>query len=146
ADPGSAAGSDGGSKGTGIAASPEHLSSPPVPPPAPAPPAIVTEPPLLAPPEEGITVTGGGTDLPHWTDPPTGEVPRILADDQRDSEPGEDDLAAWNALGSRGMRWRDESEDWADVDEIGELGTDVPRVGALDTTRSEHSDLYSFDE
>jgi hypothetical protein len=84
--------------------------------------------------------------LPHWTDPPTGDVPRILADDQRDGEPGEDDLEAWNALGSRGMRWRDESEDWADVDEIGELGTDVPREGALDTTRSEHSDLYSFDE
>jgi phosphatidate cytidylyltransferase len=104
------------------------------------------EPPPLAPPEEGITVTGGATDLPHWTDPPTGEVPRILPDDGRDEEAGEDDLEAWNALGARGMRWRDGSDDWADVDEIGELAGDVQPVGALDQTRAEHSDLYSFDE
>jgi phosphatidate cytidylyltransferase len=84
--------------------------------------------------------------LPHWTDPPTGEVPRILADDPREAEPSDDDLAAWNALGSRSMRWRDDSDDWADPDELGELVSDVPPVGALDQTRSEHSDLYSFDE
>jgi hypothetical protein len=84
--------------------------------------------------------------LPHWTDPPTGEVPRILPDDGRDEETGEDDLEAWNALGARGMRWRDGSEDWADVDEIAELADDVQPVGALDQTRAEHSDLYSFDE
>jgi phosphatidate cytidylyltransferase len=83
--------------------------------------------------------------LPHWTDPPTGEVPRILADDPQ-AEPDDDDLAAWNALGARGMRWRDDSDDWADVNEISELGGDAPPVGALDQTRSEHSDLYSFDE
>ena len=74
-------------------------------------PTAADEPSPLAPPEEGITVTGGGTELPHWTDPPTGEVPRILADDPRDAEPGDDDLAAWNALGSRSMRWRDDSAD-----------------------------------
>jgi phosphatidate cytidylyltransferase len=107
--------------------------------------AAVTPPPL-APPDEGITVTGGGTDLPHWTDPPTGEVPRILAGEAGDEEAGEDDLEAWNALGSKGMRWRDEGADWADLDEIGDLGSDEPAVGALDQTRSEHSDLYSFDE
>jgi phosphatidate cytidylyltransferase len=83
--------------------------------------------------------------LPHWTDPPTGEVPHILADDPQ-AEPDEDDLDAWNALGARGMRWRDDSDDWADVNEISELGGDAPPVGALDQTRSEHSDLYSFDE
>jgi phosphatidate cytidylyltransferase len=73
-------------------------------------------------------------------------VPRILAEDPRETEPSEDDLAAWNALGSRGMRWRDESDDWSDADEIGELVGDVEPVGALDQSRSEHSDLYSFDE
>ncbi len=104
------------------------------------------EPSPLAPPEEGITVTGGGTELPHWTDPPTGEVPRILAEDPNETEPSEDDLAAWNALGSQSMRWRDESDDWSDAHEIGELGGDEAPVGALDQTRSEHSDLYSFDE
>jgi phosphatidate cytidylyltransferase len=82
--------------------------------------------------------------LPHWTDPPTGEVPRILADDPAEAD--DDDLAAWNALGSRGMRWRDDSDDWADVNEMSDLQGDAPPVGALDQTRSEHSDLYSFDE
>jgi phosphatidate cytidylyltransferase len=73
-------------------------------------------------------------------------VPRILADDPRQNEPSDDDLAAWNALGSRSTRWREDSEDWSDAEEIGELAGDVAPVGALDQTRSEHSDLYSFDE
>jgi len=107
---------------------------------------LTSEPVPLALPEEGITVTGGGTELPHWTDPPTGEVPRILADDVRDEQPGDDDLEAWNALGSRGMRWRDDGDDWDDVDELADLAGDVEPVGALDQTRAEHSDLYSFDE
>jgi phosphatidate cytidylyltransferase len=106
-------------------------------------PPVPSEPSLLAPPEEGITVTGS-TDLPHWTDPPTGEVPRILVGD--DDEPGDDDLEAWNALGSRGMRWRDESDDWSDVDEIGELAGEDEPVGALDQTRTDHSDVFEFDE
>jgi phosphatidate cytidylyltransferase len=73
-------------------------------------------------------------------------VPHILPDDGRDEDPGDDDLEAWNALGTRGMRWRDDSDDWADVEEIAELGSDDAPVGALDQSRSDHSDLYSFDE
>lgn len=87
-------------------------------------------------------ITLGGHDLPHWTDPPTGEVPRILPG----SEQGEDDLAAWQALGAGGSRWRDGAEDWDDVEELENLGSEETRVGALDTSRSEHSDIYSFDE
>lgn len=96
----------------------------------------------LAPPEEGITVTGSH-ELPHWTDPPTGEVPRILAGDD---EVPEDELEAWNALGARGMRWRDEGDDWSDADDLGELADEEDPIGVLDQTRAEHSDLYSFDE
>ena len=69
----------------------------------------------------------------------------ILPDDGRDEE-GEEDMEAWKALGTRGTRWRDDADDWDDVDEIGELAGDVPPVGALDQTRSDRSDLYSFDE
>lgn len=94
--------------------------------------------------EEGITVSGGGADLPHWTDPPTGEVPRILPDSGLEEE--EDDLEAWKALGSRGIRWRDAEDDWDQVDELGDLAGDDDPIGALDQTRSEQSDLYSFDE
>jgi phosphatidate cytidylyltransferase len=108
----------------------------PVPPPTPA----------EVSPDEGFTVTGGGSELPHWTDPPTGEVPRILPGDDFGDDSGEDDLDAWRALGSRGIRWRDAEDDWGDSDDIEDLGGDDSRVGALDQTRSEQSDLYSFDE
>lgn len=98
-----------------------------------------------SPPAEGITMSGGGqTEMPHWTDPPTGEVPRILVDEPRSED--EDDFGAWKALGSRGVRWRNEGSDWDDLDHLSELGDEGTRVGALDQTRSEHSDLYSFDE
>jgi phosphatidate cytidylyltransferase len=44
-------------------------------------------------------------------------------------------------------RWRDQSSDWDDADFAeGELADDELRVGALDPNRSEHSDLFSFDE
>jgi phosphatidate cytidylyltransferase len=101
--------------------------------------------PPMTPADEGITVTGGGTDLPHWTDPPTGEVPRILAGEASTGE-AEDDLEAWNALGNRGIRWRDEGDDWSDVDELSDLAADHEPVGILDPSRAEHSDIYSFDE
>ena len=94
-------------------------------------------------PEGGLTVTGG-TELPHWTDPPTGEVPRILIGDDEGED--EDDLAAWQALGSRVTRWRDDAGDWDDMGELADLASDVAPTGALDQSRTEHSDLYSFDE
>jgi phosphatidate cytidylyltransferase len=91
-------------------------------------------------------VTGGfGTDLPHWTDPPTGEVPRLRPDTLEGE--GTDDLEAWRAVGQdSGVRWRDDANDWSDIGGLDELGSDETRVGALDTSRAEHSDLYSFDE
>jgi phosphatidate cytidylyltransferase len=121
---------------------------PPPPRPTPGPDPAYEPPPApvpdLAPPEEGINVhTGAIPELQHWTDPPTGEVPFILPD--REPPPGEE-MAAWQALGSRGLRWRDEASDWDDLDDVSQLGSDEPRLGALDTTRTEHSDMFSFDE
>ncbi|MGH9124092.1 MAG: phosphatidate cytidylyltransferase [Acidimicrobiales bacterium] len=100
--------------------------------------------PDLAPPEEGINVRSGSMpSLQHWTDPPTGEIPFVLPD--REPSQGEE-MAAWQALGTRGLRWRDEASDWDDLDDVSQLGGDEPRLGALDTTRSERSDMFSFDE
>jgi phosphatidate cytidylyltransferase len=114
-------------------------------PPAPVAPSAAGTPPDV-PPEEGITVTpGSGPELPHWTDPPTGEVPRIVPQESAGSaEP--DDMAAWHALGARGLRWRDEASDWDDMEDVATLGGEETRLGALDTTKSEHSDVFSFDE
>ncbi|HET9078810.1 MAG TPA: phosphatidate cytidylyltransferase [Acidimicrobiales bacterium] len=95
-------------------------------------------------PEEGLTVSGGAPEMPHWTDPPTGEVPRLRFEDDFD-EGGEEDLEAWKSVGSRGARWRDE-RDWNDADQLDDLVSDVEPVGVLDSRRTEHSDLYSFDE
>jgi len=41
--------------------------------------------------------------LPHWTEPGTGQVPRLAA-------AGDDDLAAWSSLTNSGPRWADDPE------------------------------------
>jgi phosphatidate cytidylyltransferase len=92
----------------------------------------------------GDRVTGPGPmpDLPHWTEPPTGEVPRILPD-----TPATSDDPAWAGYGAA-ARWRDSGQDWDDA-ELGDasaLADDETRLGALDTSRSEVSDLYTFDD
>lgn len=57
---------------------------------------------------------GAAFTLPDWTDPPTGQVPRILLDD-----PGEHGTIAEAAdLPVRGPSWRQESTDW-DEDDLG---------------------------
>jgi len=79
-------------------------------------------------------------DLPHWTEPPTGEVPRILATDDDD----EDDLEAWSGLTNRQPRWR-EGNDWeeADFDDASLLADDRERMGALDEHRDDR-DVFTF--
>ncbi|MGH9177576.1 MAG: phosphatidate cytidylyltransferase [Acidimicrobiales bacterium] len=83
------------------------------------------------------------TEMPHWTDPPTGEVPRIFGAGE---EGEEEDLDAWSGLS--GPRWRDQDTDWDDsgYEDVSALADDESRLGALDDSRSEHSDLFSFDE
>jgi phosphatidate cytidylyltransferase len=106
------------------------------------------EPELLLPPDqptgsntESIQVIGDeehpplrfGPDdtgpLPHWTAPPTGEVPKIFA------EGGEDDTEDWAALTNQGPVWRDDrGAAPGQVEEefdLGSLDSGV-RVGALD--------------
>ncbi|HUP68255.1 MAG TPA: phosphatidate cytidylyltransferase [Acidimicrobiales bacterium] len=83
--------------------------------------------------------------MPHWTEPPTGEVPRIRATGD-DGEDG-DDIDAWAGLPTRAPRWRDQESDWADADfDDVALGEDEAPMGVLDANRTEHSDLFSFDE
>ena len=95
----------------------------------------VVRPPVAGPPPE----------MPHWTEPPSGEVPRIF-----DTGPEEDaeDLDAWSGLAARAPRWRDQDSDWdnSDFEDVAALGDDEMRLGALDEGRSEHSDLFSFDD
>ncbi|MHB8506411.1 MAG: phosphatidate cytidylyltransferase, partial [Acidimicrobiales bacterium] len=91
--------------------------------------------PAPPPPEEGITVVGS-TPLPHWTDPPTGEVPIAIAD-----LGGDDDESDVDA----GVRWRSSHDNWADGPDVEGLAGDDVLMGALQD-RSEEAAMFSFDE
>lgn len=68
-------------------------------------------------------------ELPHWTDPPTGQVPRVLGGDTAD-----DDFETWTSVTGSGPRFRTDSSDWSGGDwSAGELAKDsTVGVGALD--------------
>lgn len=93
-------------------------------------PADVSRPPVAAP------------DMQHWAEPATGEVPRVLGGDTDD-----DDLEAWGSFTQRAPRWREGDSDWeeADFHDTAALSAETS-MGALDTERTEHSDLFTFDE
>ena len=94
-------------------------------------PAEVSRPPIAAP------------DMQHWAEPATGEVPRVLGGDTED----ENDLEAWSSFTQRAPRWREGDSDWeeADFHDTSALSAETS-MGALDTERTEHSDLFTFDE
>ncbi|HVX18652.1 MAG TPA: phosphatidate cytidylyltransferase [Acidimicrobiales bacterium] len=79
-------------------------------------------------------------ELPHWTDPPTGEVPKVIASE-------DDDLEAWSSFASP-PRWRGDNHDWSegDYDDMSALGDEESRVGALDPTRVGAPDSDPFAE
>ena len=101
--------------------------------------------PTTAVPRRPIAPVGEPPEMPHWTEPPTGEVPKVLAGDDAADD---DDLGAWSGLSNRSPRWRDRGSDWEEDDfaELAALGDDDTRMGALDVNRTEHSDLFSFDD
>lgn len=100
----------------------------------------VPRPPVASPPPPGPGEVNT-PDLPHWTEPATGEVPSVLASE------GDEELDAWAGF-SQPPRWRDQQTDWEEVDfeDASALADEDMRQGVLDPNRTEHSDLYSFDE
>ena len=101
-------------------------------------------------PRPPVTPPPAPADLPHWTEPPTGEVPRIFADvapDTGATDEEADEFGVWSSL-SRQPRWRDQASDWdeTDFEDASVLADEDTRLGALDTNRTEHSDLFSFDD
>ena len=81
-------------------------------------------------------------ELPHWTQPPTGQVPQILPDPPG----GRDEPDDWASFATSSPRWRDDSgrsNEEAGYDEAG-WGDDDP-LGALDDReRPTHDDFFSF--
>jgi phosphatidate cytidylyltransferase len=85
------------------------------------------------------------TALPHWTEPPTGEVPRIFA---AGSEDDPDEPSSWSSFTSSQPRWRGEGgPDHDDYDDFSRLADDDTRIGALDDRDRPHpDDFFAFDE
>jgi phosphatidate cytidylyltransferase len=80
-------------------------------------------------------------DMPHWTEPATGEVPAALRSDD------EEDLDAWSSSVSSAPRWRDATthESHDDFSDLADLGDDETRIGALDERdRPSEKDWFSF--
>jgi len=79
-------------------------------------------PPLFAEPDdESDGLSFGASDtgpLPHWTEPPTGEMPRTLAT-SAPADPS-DDLDVWSSFAGKAPVWRDD-ETVSPHDETGEM-------------------------
>ncbi len=78
------------------------------------------------------TSVGEVPPLPHWTEPPTGAVPAILADDTGEHALDDELLDAWAPITGSSPRFRAEGSDWADADFGDDLsGDEQERLGAL---------------
>ena len=67
--------------------------------------------------------------LPHWTEPPTGQLPAAVAGADEDDE----DFSAWASFGGP-TRFRSEGSDWseADFEDLADAGgEETSRLGAL---------------
>ena len=98
-------------------------------------------------PRPRVSGSPGTTPLPPWTDPPTGEVPRILEDSPTEAG-ADDDLEVWSSFSTGGPRWRDQPNDWdePDYDDVGLLHDAGTRVGALDDRPGlDPDDPFGFD-
>jgi len=90
-------------------------------------------------------------ELPHWTEPATGEVPKVIIGDVDE----EDEAARWSSFADQGPRWRDQTSGQWEPDDTGvaHLISDAPDepasevLGALDTTaRMSDDEFLNFDD
>jgi phosphatidate cytidylyltransferase len=93
----------------------------------------------------------GPVALPHWTEPPTGEVPAVLiGDDAPLLSDDEDDLDAWSSFATSTPRWRDADDDWGDDEFVEQLAADSGevRMGALGGAEHDlsHDEYFGFED
>lgn len=95
-------------------------------------------------PRPTVAMPAAPPTLPHWTEPPTGEVPSVLSG-RTAEETDDDDLSAWSALSGGQPRWRDQHDAWDDsgYDDASVLADDRPPLGALDESRQSP---FTFDD
>src|SRR3546814_18381153 len=64
--------------------------------------------PAVAQPEPSPGPISEPVELPHWTEPPTGQVPQILSDAAHPDADADD----WAGLATPARRWRDETSNY----------------------------------
>ena len=89
--------------------------------------------------DDGLTFGASDTgSLPHWTEPPTGELPRLDLDpDAEVTVPGasaDDELDVWSSFTSESPVWKDDSPTEPGTD----TGPGVRRTGQHDVIPNEH--------
>jgi phosphatidate cytidylyltransferase len=74
----------------------------------------------------------GPVQLPHWTEPPTGEIPQVISGEHPQTSVG-DDLDTLATSSGQTARYRMEASDWADASssDPGVLRDDSGALGAL---------------
>jgi len=65
--------------------------------------------------------------LPHWTDPPTGEIPRMAPAASSGDDTGDDDVDVWSSFTTESPIWRDDITD----DPTGEHAGDADLTGEV---------------
>src|SRR3954452_11245679 len=63
--------------------------------------------------------------LPHWTDPPTGEIPRIAPAASSDDDTSDDDIDVWSSFTTESPIWRDDVAEGAGRDPSGGVERDL---------------------
>lgn len=81
----------------------------------------------------------GQVDLPHWTEPATGELPAVFAGPVSADVPSV-------GVGRPSPHWRQDDRSWGDDGFDDLVDDDEVRVGALDDDRPHEDDLYTFAE
>jgi CDP-diglyceride synthetase len=90
----------------------------------------------------GASPKGEDFELPHWSDPPTGQVPAVL----HRSGDGEESTPLSPSSGA--PVWREYDSDWEMAEDLSEVFTEdnEPRLGALDPDKEDVTEMYNFAE
>jgi phosphatidate cytidylyltransferase len=87
----------------------------------------------------GLALVPG--EMPDWSDPPTGQVPRVLLDAFEDSNP--QDEVGGPAV--RGPVWRASERDWDDEEDLSHLAVEGETLITAEGGSEDDVDPYHFD-
>ncbi len=89
----------------------------------------------------------GPVQLPHWTEPPTGEIPQVISGEHPQTSVG-DDLDTWATSSGQTPRYRTDASDWADAESSDPevLRDDSAALGALRERDLRDEDDDAFDD